>query len=268
MSYKLIAIDLDGTLLKSDRTISKRNISAINKANERGVKVVIATGRPLIGIMDYLKKIGARDEDYVISYNGAMVKRIKNNETVHMMPLKKSDYEYLYDYSSKYGVHIHALTETYVTTPVMNSYTKIESELNDIEIKVECVSGINQDEILVKIMMIDDPEKLDQVVANLPEEVTNKYTVVRSSEIFLEFLDRSVNKGTGVKIIADKLGIKSEEIICIGDAGNDVAMIKYAGLGVAMGNAFSELKEISDYITDSNEEDGVAKVIEKFILNA
>ena len=102
-------------------------------------------------------------------------------------------------------------------------------------------------------MMIDEPEVLQKAVDNLPKEVYEKYTVVRSTPYFLEFLNKAVNKGTGVELLAKHLGVKQEEVI-------------YAGMGVAMANAFDEVKKAANYITDSNEDDGVAKAIEKFVL--
>jgi Cof subfamily protein (haloacid dehalogenase superfamily) len=115
--------------------------------------------------------------------------------------------------------------------------------------------------------MIDDPEILQKAVDNLPQEVYEKYTVVRSAPFFLEFLNKEVNKGVGVEMLAKHLGVKREEVITMGDAGNDLHMIEYAGMGIAMGNAFDEVKEAANYITDSNNEDGVAKAIEKFVLS-
>ena len=115
-------------------------------------------------------------------------------------------------------------------------------------------------------MMIDEPEILQKAIDNLPEDLYEKYTVVRSAPYFLEFLNKEANKGTGVGMLADHLGIKKEEVICVGDAGNDLHMIEYAGLGVAMENATDDVKEKAGYITKSNNEDGVAHVIEKFML--
>ena len=114
--------------------------------------------------------------------------------------------------------------------------------------------------------MIDEPEILQKAVDNLPQEVYDKYTVVRSTPYFLEFLNKAVNKGTGVELLAKHLGVNQEEIMTFGDAGNDLDMIVYAGMGVAMANGFDEVKEVANYITDSNENDGVAKAIEKFVL--
>ena len=119
----------------------------------------------------------------------------------------------------------------------------------------------------LKVMMIDEPAILDQAIARIPQEVKEKYTVLKSAPYFLEILDKRVNKGTGVKSLADVLDIKPEEIMAIGDQENDIAMIEYAGVGVAMDNAIPSVKEVANFVTKSNLEDGVAFAIEKYVLN-
>lgn len=104
----------------------------------------------------------------------------------------------------------------------------------------------------LKVMMIDEPAILDRAIARIPQEVKEKYTVLKSAPYFLEILDKRVNKGTGVKSLADVLGIKPEEIMAIGDQENDIAMIEYAGVGVAMDNAIPSVKEVANFVTKSN----------------
>ena len=139
--------------------------------------------------------------------------------------------------------------------------------MNHIPNDIIAVEDVSEDTTIVKVMFVDKPEIIEEVMGNIPEEVSDKYTVVRSAPYYLEFLHKSVNKGAGVAALAEKLNIKQEEVICVGDAGNDIHMIKYAGLGVAMGNAFPEVKRVADFITKTNDQDGVAFIINKFILN-
>lgn len=265
--YQLIAVDMDGTLLNEEKNISEANRKAISAARALGKKVVIATGRPLIGIKRYLEELGmVEDEDYVIAFNGSLVQTAKSGRVIFKKTLSWQDYQDLYVVSSELGVHIQALSEHHVMTPVANPYTDVEANINLIETEVIPVAEVSKDMTIVKVMFVDEPEKLDVAISNLPQWVKDKYTIVRSSGIFLEFLDKSVNKGTGVSALAKEIGLSPEQVICVGDAGNDIDMIHYAGLGVAMENAFEEVKAIANYITKSNEEDGVAHVIEKFML--
>lgn len=267
--YQLIAVDMDGTLLNHNKEISERNKKAIREAKAMGKTVVIATGRPLIGIKRYLEALEMTTEkDYVIAFNGALVQEAKSGRLIAKKTLALDDYKKLYEVSKTLGVHIQALSEHHVMTPIANQYTDVEANINLIETEVIPVEEVSETMTIVKVMFVDAPEKLDAAVQSLPEWVKETYTIVRSADIFLEFLDKSVDKGAGVAALAKELGLSANEVICVGDAGNDLAMIQYAGLGVAMANAFDEVKEAADYMTSSNEEDGVAEVIEKFMLES
>lgn len=266
--YKLIALDMDGTLLNEDKTISKENFEAIKKAKEKGIKVVLSTGRPKKGIEKYLKELDLiSDEDYCVTYNGSVIQNAGTEEIIFKKLLTSEDAHYLYSLSKELGINIHALTPTSCIAPKLSKYTELEFTINDIDFEEVDFTKLTDSTPIVKIMFVDEPEKLSEAITKLPKEVYEKYTVVQSAPFFLEFLDKTVNKGAGVKALADSLGINKNEVICIGDAGNDIHMIEYAGLGIAMGNAFSEVKKIANYITYTNEEDGVAHVINKFILN-
>ncbi|MFU0823567.1 sugar-phosphatase [Clostridium sp.] len=266
--FKLIALDMDGTLLNEGKKISEENNIAIKKAKEKGVKVVLATGRPIKGIENYLNELDLiSDEDYCITYNGSLVVNTGTNELLTQVLLKSEDVHYLYDLSKKLDIDIHALTTSGCITPKLSEYTELEIRMNNIPFEEIDFNNIKDDTEIVKVMFVGEEKKLSAAIEKLPREVYKKYNVVRSAPYFLEFLDKNVSKATGVKALAEKLGINRSEIICVGDAGNDIDMIEYAGLGVAMGNAFSEVKKAANYITSSNEEDGVAHVINKFILD-
>lgn len=265
--YKLVAIDMDGTLLKDDKTISDENYIAIQEAKKAGVKVILATGRPLNGIKKYLNYLNLIDEnDYAVAYGGAVIQNTKSEEIISNNTLDMSDWDYLFELSKKLHVNIHTVTSNSCITPKYNKYSNRESTMNNIPLIIDNPSHIKEDLSLFKIMFIDEPEILSKAIENIPSEVYERYTVVKSAPYFFEFLNLKANKGLGVKQLANILNIKQEEVICIGDAGNDIDMVDYAGLGVAMGNAFPELKKVADYITLSNEEHGVAHVINKFIL--
>lgn len=265
--YQLIALDMDGTLLNEDKEISKRCRAAIFKLKEKGKRVVLATGRPLNGVLSYLEKLDLFDEkDYVIAYNGALIQSTKSKEIIFDRPLSFECYRELYILSVALGVHIHALSDKSVLTPKNNPYTEIESSANHIAIIESELDALDPKIPIIKVMLVDEEEAINRAFSLLPQAILDKYSILRSSPNFLEFLDKNANKGVGVSIVAKELGFKAEQVICVGDAGNDLDMIRYAGLGVAMGNAVDEVKAAADYVTHSNEEDGVAHVIEKFML--
>ncbi|MEG0386956.1 sugar-phosphatase [Niameybacter sp.] len=265
--YKLIALDMDGTLLKDDKTISEATKKAIEQAKDRGVKVVLASGRPIDGIERYLEELDLLSgQDFVISFNGAIVQNTKTKEIVSRITLNGQDLVELYTLAQKLRVNIHAFSKEGCITPMMSKYSLHEGEINGIPVKEVDYNELSPEEEIIKIMMVDEPDVLEKAISQLPQDVYEKYTVVRSAPFFLEFLHKQVNKGTGVESLAHILDIERKDIICMGDAGNDEHMIRYAGLGVAMENAFDEVKEMADFVTKSNEEDGVAYVINKFIL--
>ena len=138
--------------------------------------------------------------------------------------------------------------------------------LTGIPLKYRAVEEMDHTLRFPKVMMIDEPEKLDRALAMMPAEAFERFNIMKSAPFYLEILSKRVDKGTGVKMLADHLGIAQENIMALGDQGNDIAMVNYAGVGVAMGNAIPELKEIAQFVTGTNSEDGVAMAIEKYVL--
>ena len=266
--YKLIALDMDGTLLTTDKKISKNNEEAIKAADATGVKIVLASGRPLNGLNRYLEELDLlKGEDYVLSFNGGLVQNTRG-KIVSKVSLRGSDLKKIYKVSKELNVNIHAYsTKDGLITPKTSECTEYEATINGININIRDFNEVDDDEDIIKVMMIDPQEILDPVIEKLPGELYEKYSVFKSAPYFLEFTHKEVDKGLGLKRLGEYLGIMREEIIACGDAGNDLSMVKYAGLGVAMENATPEVKEAANFITTSNDEDGIAKVIEKFILN-
>ena len=266
--YKIIALDMDGTLLNSDKVITEKTKVALKEARQKGVKVVLASGRPIDGLRRYLKELDlVHKDEYVLSYNGSLVQETKGDAIIHESGLKGSDLRYIYSLSSKLGVNIHAFSgKTGLITPKISKYTEVEATLNGIDINIVDFEKVDLDEHIIKIMLIDEEEILNKAIEKLPKEIYENYNVVKSTPYFLEIINKNGNKGQGLKALAKHLNVKKEEIIAVGDAGNDLEMIKYAGLGVAMGNATDDVIEVANYKTTSNNEDGIAKIVEKFIM--
>lgn len=264
--YKLIAVDMDGTLLRRDDTISKKNKEVIRKVRDKGIKVVIASGRPIHGLERYLKELDfVAEDEYVMSYNGSIVQAVKTKEVIAKNMLKGKDLHRLYELAQKLEIDLHAFSMKGCITPKMSHYSQLEGKMNNIPVYEVDFKQIALDEEIIKIMYVGEPKEIDRVVSQLPEILYKDYNVVRSMPFFLEFLSKTSGKKTGIQILAERLDVAPHEVMCIGDAGNDVEMLQYAGLGIAMGNAFEEVKQIADYITKTNEEDGVAYAIEKFV---
>lgn len=268
--YKLIALDIDGTLLNSKKEVTKEVFDAIQMAKKKGVKVVLSTGRPLPGVQSLLKELKLNNEkNYVVTFNGGLVQEISSQDVISNIEMSYEDFDIIYnELSKKHNVKIHINTPDSVVVPYKDApkYSIHEANLNNIPVICMDESEINEDLTFCKVMLIDEPEIIDNIITKIPKEFHDKYTIVRSAPFFLEFLNKKVNKGSGLQALCNKLNIDPCEVIAVGDEENDRHMIEFAGLGVAMGNARDSIKEIANYITDSNDNHGVAKVISEFIL--
>ncbi|WP_296647554.1 sugar-phosphatase [Romboutsia sp. 13368] len=268
--YKLIALDIDGTLLNSEKKITNEVYNSIQEAKKNGAKVVLSTGRPLPGVTPLLNELNLNDDgDYVICFNGAVVQEVKSKKVLSNIEMCHDDFILINNLAKKNNTHVHINTPTNLIIPeeTPNKYTIHEATLNNIDIVSMKEEDIDDDITYCKVMIIDEPEKLEEVLENIPKELFDKYTIVRSAPFFLEFLNKNANKGNALKELCNNINIPISKSIAVGDEENDQHMIKMAGLGVAMGNARDSIKEIANYVTCSNNEHGVAKVIDKFILN-
>lgn len=268
--YKLIALDIDGTLLNSKKEVTKEVFDAIQMAKKKGVKVVLSTGRPLPGVQSLLKELKLNNEEnYVVTFNGGLVQEISSQDVISNIEMSYEDFNIIYnELSKKHNVKIHINTPDSVVVPYKDApkYSIHEANLNNIPVICMDESEINEDLTFCKVMLIDEPEIIDNIITKIPKDFHDKYTIVRSAPFFLEFLNKKVNKGSGLQALCNKLNIDPCEVIAVGDEENDRHMIEFAGLGVAMSNARDSIKEIANYITDSNDNHGVAKVISEFIL--
>jgi len=268
--YKLIAIDMDGTLLTEDKKITTKTKDAIKTASNLGVKIVLTTGRPIQGIKQYLSELNLTNkDDYVIALNGAFICRnddysiLSSNET-----LTGKDLKYIYNKVKALKTYFHAFTKDEDSVDKKSKFSVAEEKRINLKVRVVNFLGeIKDDDEILKVVLEEEKNVLDGITEKIPKELFEKYTVIRSVDFMLEFMKKGCNKASGIEKLAQYLGISREEIIAIGDAGNDKEMIKYAGLGVAMGNAEDEIKNMADFITKSNEEDGVSYVIDKFIVS-
>jgi Cof subfamily protein (haloacid dehalogenase superfamily) len=267
MGYKMIVLDLDDTLLRDDHTISSRTKKALMDAQKAGIKVVLASGRPTYAMIDIAKELQLDTfGSFILSFNGAKIMNFKTKEEVFSSTLSPETMHNLYLISKEEGVWIHTYVGDTIVTEENNQFTEVEAHITGMPID-EVPSFVHAvTEPVVKALMLEEPEKLAVVEAKLQQTLAGKLNVARSKPFFLEFTEAGVDKGTSLHQLINTLGIKQEEVIAMGDSYNDLAMIKFAGLGVAMGNAPDDIKKIANYVTDTNMNDGVAKVVESFIL--
>lgn len=266
MTYKMIVLDLDDTLLRDDLTISPRTKLSLMEAQEAGVKVVLASGRPTSAMLPIAEELRLKEYgSFILSFNGGKIINCQSGEEWFSSTLPNEIVQQLYEISRRENVWIHTYVGDTIVTEEPNQYTDIEGELTKLQIKVveSFIDAVT--EPVVKVLMLKEPGILAKVEKKLQMELA-ELSVMRSKPFFLEFTESGVTKGTSLKSLIQQLGISREEVIAIGDSNNDLSMIQFAGLGVAMGNASEEIKAQADFITDTNMHDGVAKVVEEFIL--
>ncbi|MEX2805112.1 sugar-phosphatase [Streptococcus sp. H31] len=268
MSIKLVAVDIDGTLITNDRKITPEVYEAIQAAKNQGTKIVLATGRPLAGVQNLLTELKLKDEgDYVITFNGSLVQDTAKGADVIKKTLTYEDYLDLEFWSRKLNVHLHAITKKgiYTANRDIGKYTVHEATLVDMPVFYRTPEEMAGHEI-VKVMMIDEPEILDAAIAKFPQELYDKYTIVKSTPFYLEIINKEASKGKALTHLAEQLGLRADETMAIGDEANDRAMLEAAGTPVAMANAVEEIKNLAHFITKSNEESGVAYAIRQWVL--
>ncbi|MEK3988285.1 MULTISPECIES: Cof-type HAD-IIB family hydrolase [Robertmurraya] len=268
LPYKMIVLDLDDTLLNDEHTLSKRNKEALMAAQELGVKVVLASGRPTFGMVSIAKDLQLDQYgSYILSFNGSKIINAKTNEEMFNSSISSEMAHRLYDLSRREGVAILSYKDESIVIEEPNEYADIESTITGLPMQIVDQFKATITEPVVKAMMLAHPDVLVDVEQTLVKEVGEEVSVFRSKPFFLEFTALNVTKGTSLHQLTQKLGIKAEEVIAIGDSYNDITMIEFAGLGVAMGNAPDAIKEIANHVTDTNNNDGVAQVVEDFILS-
>ncbi|WP_141433602.1 Cof-type HAD-IIB family hydrolase [Bacillus sp. 03113] len=267
MTYKMIVLDMDDTLLMDDHTISTRTKQALMNAQKMGVKVVLASGRPTYAMLEAAKELRLEDfGSFILSFNGAKIINFKTKEEIFSSTLSPKTIHRLYDISKREQIWIHTYVEDEIITEENNPFTQIEQQITGLPIKEVDSFKDTVNVPAVKVLMLKEADRLVEVEKKLQQELDGELSVMRSKPYFLEFTEVGVTKGTSLNLLIQRLGIKRDEVIAMGDSYNDLAMIEFAGLGVAMGNAPDDIKEKADFITDTNMNDGVAKVVEKFVL--
>lgn len=260
-----MAVDIDGTLLDSKGNLTEATRKAITAGVEKGLIFTISTGRPIQGV-EYLNRLLNLDLPY-ITYNGAMVITGKSKEILYEQKLSSEDATRIVRLGEKYGTTIVIWADNKLFATELNERVQKYKEISGVEPTV--VKDLQQlaDHGVTKILWYDEIDKIDRYQSEVGKYVGENVNFHTSRPMFLEFVDKKASKAIAMEKLGEHFGIKRSEMIAVGDGYNDLSMIEYAGLGVAMANAKDAIKEKADFITLSNDEDGVAHVINKFVLN-
>lgn len=260
-------MDLDDTLLRDDWTISPRVVEAIQKARNQGVIMTIATGRMPISARPYAEQL--KLDVPVITYHGAMIQQVLSGEILFRRVIPSPLAAEIVRDVSERGFYVQVYLKDRVITSELNEWSREYARISSVHIEKEDLSLLlsQEPEGVEKILLMSEETKLDQLAPLLEQHYGKTVHITKSKACFLEMIDGNVNKGVALASLAEKFGIPQKEVMAIGDSFNDLEMIKYAGLGVAMGNARTEIKEQANIVTLTNEEDGVAEAIERYVLN-
>lgn len=269
MKYKLLVLDVDGTLLNDEREISKRTLAALLKVQQMGVRIVLASGRPTYGLMPLAKTLELGNYGgFVLSYNGCQIIKAQNGEILFERRINPEMLPYLEKKARKNGFAIFTYhDDILITDSPDNEYIKNEALLNNLKIIKEDEFSTAIDFAPCKCMLVSDKEKaLIGLEQHWEKRLAGTLDAFRSEPYFLEVVPCGVNKANTLGALLEHLGVTREEVIAVGDGVCDVTMLQLAGMGVAMGHSQDSVKVCADYVTASNEEDGVALAVEKLIL--
>lgn len=270
--YKIIVSDLDETLLRrSDKSVSEENRAAIRKAGELGVKFVPASGRGFRSMDRTLKELGlyGAADQYVISFNGGAITENRGERLLHFQGIPFSLAEALYRRGQQYDVciHVYTIDTVYVYNFVQGERDFLRGRMEVVEVPDKTLDFLRGQEIVKCLYMNTDHAYLEQMARDL-SDITGDTDVSYSSNRYLEYNRKGVNKGAGLRKLARLLGVAMEDTIAIGDNYNDITMIEAAGLGVGVQNTVEALKPRCGYVTKATcDESAIAEVINRFILN-
>lgn len=263
----MLVLDMDDTLLTDDHKISPKNKEMLFKAQDLGVYVVLASGRPTSAMTSFAKELKlAENNSYMLSFNGAVITDLKADEVIFEQSLTPKQIHDLHDYSLKSNTHIITYIDNQIVSETHSEFIEIEKSITGM--KHNKVANFKEaiTKNAVKCILLEEPSYLKEVEIDLKAAMPD-LSVSMSKPFFLEVAPNGIDKASSLKILAQKLNIQASEIIAVGNAGNDLSMIEYAGLGVWVDNVNPELREFGDVIVASNNDHGVAEVVQRFILN-
>ncbi|MDX6191068.1 Cof-type HAD-IIB family hydrolase [Flavobacterium sp. Fl-318] len=267
MQYKMLVLDMDDTLLTDDHKISDLNKKVLLEAQAKGVYVVLASGRPTSAMTAYAKELELDlNNSYIISFNGAIISTVKDDVILFEQTLTQKQIHELYDYSVKMKTHIITYLDGEIISETDSEFIEIEKVITGMPHRKVPSFKEAVDRSAVKCILLAEPSYLKEVEQDLKEAMPH-LSISMSKPFFLEAAQYGIDKAASIKILAEKLKIQQSEIIAVGNAGNDLSMIEYAGLGVWVDNVTPELRDRADIIVASNNNDGVAEVVQRYILN-
>ena len=267
MSYKLIALDLDGTLCNDEKAVTPRTAAALKQAQKHGIRVALASARPLHGLFREMHAIDCdKHHGILIAYNGGKIVDASTKEILSQTIIPHD-----------LAVEVLHYLKDFPVSPIIDDGEQFYAESEDTyKLDHECSNNTMDCTIvpsladaldfdLVKILTSVQPEQLYDVLSVIGKPYEDRLEFVRTAPFYIEVMPKNIHKAASLQLVCEKLGIRPEEVIAFGDAENDLEMIQFAGHGVAMGNACDALKDAADEVTLSNNDDGIALSLEHLL---
>lgn len=270
MDCRLLVLDIDGTVANSEKEVPEHTRKAVIRLQERGVRVVLASGRPPEGVYPVAKRLCLEQfGSYILAFNGGKIIDCRTRQCIFERKLPRHIPIRLWQDAVKYQVGFAVYREGMIlagTEP--DAYMETESAVSGLPLRYCKEFGNHADVLVNECLLTGPPQELEAICPVLSHRYFHETQVFQSEPCYLEVTPKNVDKAYGLKHLLKLLQIRREDMACCGDSFNDIRMIQYAGLGIAMANAVDPLKAAADYVTvNDNDHDGVAEVIETFFLS-
>jgi Cof subfamily protein (haloacid dehalogenase superfamily) len=265
--YKAVFLDMDGTLLRSDHSVSDATKQTIRTLTGKGIPVILVSARPLNAVLPTFHEIGIPDDYPIITLNGSYI--VEKEQPIFQAMIALPTVIGVADQVRPFKATIAYYLQREWYSETNDAWTEHEQKIMDVRIKVGPLAELVKDWAARgiapnKMMVMSEPPAIAEIQQHLRSIYNGQLNIYPSKPTYLEVMDKSGSKSNAVKFVSERLKLDPSEIIAMGDNYNDIEMIKFAGMGVAMGNAPDDIKAIADYVTDTNNDDGVRKALEKF----
>ena len=268
---KILAVDLDDTLLTEDLTISEPNRKALKRAEDAGVTVLLATGRVPESIYRFTAELGMTNrEGYLITGNGTLLTRSDTGEEIFRITLPVKDAVAAFRYLDSKEIPAMVYHGEAIYASRENQWIDEDCRLSGLrKVIIKDYERFLKENPQLKILIPGDPEEIARLEVILKKQLGHRFHIIISKPFFLELLPPDADKGKALEFLANKLNVPSAQVMAIGDSMNDLGMIEYAGIGIAVGNAVLKIKDAANYVIDkTHNEDAVAEAVRLFIFNS